>query len=749
MKLLIVESPNKAKHIQHMDSLKDYKVMASYGHIRDLPLRGDDSYVRPPDFSLHYEVSAERKNGFKSKKDIVNDLKKAKDGASDVILASDPDREGEAIAWHLAQVLGLRNPKRVTYQEITETAIKKALASPGTIDMKLVEAQEARRGLDRMIGWEVSPILSNSVGTRASAGRVQTPAVVIIVNRENEIRNFKPVDWWTVEAIFNGPNGVWKAQWKAPEEYFPDGGYAARLASAIPSFPFVVTDFVRKRKRTAPGAPFTTISLQKTASRALGIGVKTVMDLAQSLFEQGLITYHRTDSPNLSGEGESLIRKEGISRKWQLSEKPRQWKAKEGAQGAHEAIRPTEISISNEHSGSNDLEKQLFNLIWKRAMASQLADAQFDTVSVTLDGGVFEGKDAVFKGTGSRLAVPGWKTVYGIEEDEDEAEVSNPVQPLEKGQGVTSFEGKATARKTEPPTRFTQATLVDALEKRGIGRPSTMATIVDTIMSRGLVVEEKKSLIPTPLGENIVKALSGRFSFADPDYTKTIEESLDDISQGKAKYRGLLGKVWDELQKDLQVMKTAAPIVDLPKAPCPNCGESVFQKKSEYGFFWAHPKRDVPGECQMIFQDDNGKPSKLHPCPSCGRFLVRHKGSNGYFWGCSGYRDMEKPCKTTCPDERGKPGSPRTGAPLESSPSGISCPKCGKELEKRQTGSGKDYLKCVPCSASFWSSGDGVGEEWAPFSGSSKSQKNGGGTSKTRSTNSGRGKTASSGRGRK
>ena len=656
MKLVIVESPTKARHISHMLG-NGYQVMASVGHIRDLPLTGEMSYVRPPDFRLNYVVSD-------TKKDVVSNLRTAARGAGEVFLATDPDREGEAIAWHLAQVLKLDNPKRISYQEVTEPTVKKALGSPRSLDRNLIAAQEARRGLDRMIGWEVSPVLSQLIGQTSSAGRVQTPALRLIVEREREIRKFVPVDWWAVEAVFTGPSGEWIARWVAPEEHFPDGTFASRLAAAVPSLPFRVTDFARSRKKQGPPPPFTTSTLQKTASRSLGFGVEEIMQLAQSLFEQGLITYHRTDSPNLSEEGETLIRKEGLKRVFLLSEKPRRWKVKEGAQEAHEAIRPTETSISNEHSGSTDEERKLFNMIWKRTMSSQLADAEFDTVKVVLDAGTFEDRKAVFKGTGSRLLVPGWKSVYGVEEESDEEEEkANPVPALEREQSLRAREGTARAKQTAPPARFSQSTLVDALEKAGIGRPSTYASIVKVLFSKKYILEQKKVLIPTKTGEAVVSALVGKFHFSEVDYTREVEDSLDRIAQGKMPRNALLQKVWEDLGSNLVPLKSG-----VPSTPCPKCQKSAIRLVSKKGNpFWK--------------------------CESCLQFFQDKDGGIGEAFG-----------------ER---------KPLSSD--GPPCPECGKPTGEWKTSKETPYFKCPSEHGSWWSDNGAIGKEWAPFPAKGKS----------------------------
>ncbi|WP_226859086.1 type IA DNA topoisomerase, partial [Acidithiobacillus caldus] len=389
MKLLIVESPTKAKHIQHFLG-SGWQVKASLGHVRDLEKTGDKSYVRPPDFKMNYQITDDKH------KEIVSGLKSAAAKAESVYLATDPDREGEAIAWHLCQVLNIKpsDAKRVTYQEVTEQAVKKAIAAPRPMNMKLVAAQEVRRGLDRMVGWEVSGPLSHSLNTKASAGRVQTPALRLVVERERAIRAFKPTAYFQIQAHM--PGGWW-ALWQdgLPDgEYFQDKAFADALAAALPSMALSVTQAESKPTRKAPPPPFTTSSLQMDGSRALKCGAEDVMKAAQALFEQGAITYHRTDSPNLSEEGEALLRAALQSAGLPIVEKPRRWKAKGDAQEAHEAIRPTDPM--NENAGEDDRQRALYALIRKRALASQMPDAIYQQTSCTLDGGVFQGKPAQF-----------------------------------------------------------------------------------------------------------------------------------------------------------------------------------------------------------------------------------------------------------------------------------------------------------------------------------------------------------------
>lgn len=664
MKLVIVESPTKARHISHMLG-SGFQVMASVGHIRDLPLTGPEAHVRPPDFRLTYVVSP-------GKEAVVAKLKSAAKGTSGIFLATDPDREGEAIAWHLAQVLGLKHPKRIAYQEVTEPAVRKALASPRSLDENLVAAQEARRGLDRMIGWEVSGILSDSLGRRGmSAGRVQTPALRLIVEREREIRKFRPVEHYGVVAHFNGG---WKASWESGEDYWRDRAFAERLATAVPGLSFRVTEASKSARNQAPPPPFTTSTLQKTASKRLSLGLEEVMKLAQSLFEQGLVTYHRTDSPNLSSEGEAMIRAEGARRKIALSEKPRRWKAKEGAQEAHEAIRPTDMT--KESAGNTDLEKSLYGLVWKRAMASQSADARFIVTSATFDAGSVEGRSLVFKATGSRMDLPGWKTVYGVEEEEEgEQETANPVPALDRGETKRAERGELQEKKTKPPSRYSQSTLVEVLEKRELGRPSTYASIVRVLFSRAYIREEKKSLIPTSTGEAVVDALSGRFHFADVDYTKTVEASLDAVADGKKTKLEVLQGGWEDLQSNLKGLKGSPAGEAAPGSPCPACGEKTAIR---------------------LVSKSTGRP----------------------YWKCTAFH-----CRTFFGDDNGKIG----GKFAEKTPmnrNGPPCPDCGKRTGLQETSKGAPYFKCSEGHGPWWSDNGHIGKRWAPFPAKGKSGSN-------------------------
>lgn len=663
MKLLIVESPTKAQHISHF--LGDgWQVKASIGHIRDLEKSGDKSYVRPPDFKMNYAIGDD-------KKDVVAGLKAAASKADAVFLATDPDREGEAIAWHLCQVLGIKpsEAKRVTYQEVTESAVKKAVANPRGMDMRLVAAQEVRRGLDRMCGWEVSGPLSNVVGSKASAGRVQTPALRIIVEREQAIRSFKPTPFFQIMAHMAGG---WRAQWQdgtQEGEYFQDKSFADALANALHTMNLAVTQAESKPTKKGPLSPFTTSTLQQDGSRALKCGTEAVMKAAQALFEQGAITYHRTDSPNLSEEGETLLRNALTAAGLPIIETPRRWKIKEGSQEAHEAIRPTDPA--EETAGADATQQALYQLIRKRALASQMPDAIYQQTSCVLDGGTFQGRPAIFKATGSVITDPGWKKLYqeSADEDGEQPEAANPVPVLTQGATLKPERGEVLSKSTKAPPRFSEATLIKALEDHGVGRPSTYASIIKVLFARAYMEQQngKPPLYPTPLGESVISALAGRFAFADLDWTREIEDSLDQITQGQAQPRVTMQRVWDSLQVGLAGMPAGAVAVTEP-CPVQGCDGRVkrLESKNKPGnFFWACSHKDGHG----LLQDADGKPGQ--PFES-------------------------RPART-----------PEAEGPV--------CKKCKVATGKFSTKTGKPYYRCAKCAGAWWPSKEdesALGEKW-------------------------------------
>lgn len=617
MKLLIVESPTKAKHISHFLG-RDWQVRASLGHVRDLTPKGEASYVRPPDFKMNYEILDDKH------KEIVANLKKAAASASDVYFATDPDREGEAISWHLAQVLGIKTSvaKRVTYQEVTESAVLKAVANPRNINMKLVMAQECRRALDRIVGWEVSGPLSNVLNTKASAGRVQTPAVRIVVEREQAIRKFKSTAYFQIRAHFSGG---WFAIWQdgLPDgTYFQDKAFADALAAALPGMDLTVKRSESKIAFRPPPPPFTTSTLQMDGSRALKVSAEKIMMAAQALFEQGLITYHRTDSPNLSAEGQALLREAATAFSLPLISKPRQWKAKGDAQEAHEAIRPTDPM--KKEAGEDLIQRDLYQLIWRRSIASQMPDAQYQNTAALLDGGVFQGKPALFKANGRKPMDPGWRALYEETKDEDDADAKkqneqqkNPVPSLKIGSLIKPQKGEVVPKQTEPPSRFTEATLIAELEKHGVGRPSTYVSIMRTIFHRGYVERKGKSpaLHPTDLGEKIIGSLTP-FAFADIDYTRSVEETLDSIAKGQAPARDLLLKTYDDIQSTLKQMpagqrngKSVSGGLSCTVDGCNGFLHRMESKKKKGVYFWACRG----GEKHPLLKDKSGSPGEPFP----------------------------------------------------------------------------------------------------------------------------------------
>ena len=573
-KLLILESPGKVKKVQEILG-PGWKVAASVGHVRDLPVK--EMGVAAPDFKPQY-LPTDRG------KDVLSRLAGMVKNAEEVFLATDPDREGEAIAWHLQDALKLKNAKRVTYAEITESAIRAALSNPRSIDMALVAAQEGRRVLDRFCGYLVSGPLSNAVGEKLSAGRVQSPAVRLVVELEKEIKAFSSTTHYGAELTFENVDNItdgWKAAllvkpWlEEDQEYLLDKSLAEK-AAALRSLD--VLDCTESESRVAPPAPFTTSTLQQAASSSLKFTPKQTMQLAQRLYEQGAITYMRTDSPNLSQEAVDAFRAYCEAQGWPVVDKPRTWKSKEGAQEAHEAIRPTHIEV--EEAGTSADEKALYRLIRLRSLACQLEDAVYAVRTLQLGTDV-DGKQALFEAKGRTLVSQGWKILTAedsaTEESDDSPELANPVPAMKPGTKATALSGNLLTKKTKPAPRFTEASLVRELEKRGIGRPSTYAAIIDTISSRKYVTTEKRFLVPTPLGEKIVSGLCGHFSFIEYDFTRTMEQSLDDIAEGKAEYRAVIASAHDQLFREVQEFAKATGKV------CEKCGKPMVHRVKKAG----------------------------------------------------------------------------------------------------------------------------------------------------------------------
>lgn len=664
--LFVIEAPGKKKKLESILGA-DYIVRASGGHIRDLP--ETDLGIDRETYKLKYVAESPR-----SKKSI-DELKSAAKECSRVLIATDLDREGEAIGWHIADVLKLKKPERVTYGEITDKAVKAAIAAPRPLDMNLVHAQEARRALDRLIGWQVSRPLSRKANLKLSAGRVQSPAVLIVVKREREIRAFTPTAHFGASLRFGTDAAWWKADWQTKphlvngSEYLLDQDLAA-AAAAVKRVR--VIDFADTQAKSAPPAPFTTSTLQQRAQVALKFKPKKTMDLAQRLYEQGVITYMRTDSPNLADEFCDELAAYATANGLPLAPKRRKWKAKDNAQEAHEAVRPTHVDVLD--AGENDDEKALYRLIWSRTVASQLADATFAVRTATVESiePVTGDTRAVYIGRGRTLIDKGWKALHDEPEEDDgkdDAEdASRPIPELAIGDELDVERGDVLSKTTKAPSRYTLATLVKELEANGIGRPSTYAGILDKITEREYIAEDKKGFLsPTKNGEAIVDGLVGTFGFIELDYTKGVENELDAIATGAKSYRDVV----------------------------------------------AAADARLTGELTQL------GPETTFPCPSCGRPLRLRNGKSGPFWGCSGYFEPEpNQCKATFPDDDGKPGekAPRPAA-AASPASSHTCPKCNSALrrwtkskEDDPKGRGYDFWSCTnrgKCNATFNPAADG------------------------------------------
>jgi len=695
MNLLIVESPGKIKKIEAYAG-PDFKVMASVGHIRDLPPK--DLGVSPPDYRPRYEATTRGR-------EVITKLRAAAKKADKVYLATDPDREGEAIAWHLAEALDLKDPLRVTFHEITESAVKAAIANPRVIDRNLVYAQEGRRVLDRLVGYQVSPIVSSRLRQSGlSAGRVQSPALRLVVEREQAIKSFKMTSHFGVEIEFEAVENVkdgWKTQWnpkkdwlEGDQEFFLDENKAREIA-ALKNW--TVASYQESESKQAPPAPFTTSTLQQAASNALKLDPKRTMELAQRLYEQSFITYMRTDSPNLSDEAIAEIRSLAAQNDWPVPATPRKWASKDGAQEAHEAIRPTSFTV--EDAGESPDEKALYQLIRIRALASQLMETVYAVTAVALESEL-DGKKVVCEAQGRSLISPGWRVVLtggdqAAEPDED-PEPDNAIPKLREGSQPVAIGGRVLSKKTRPPARFTQASLVKKLEDMGIGRPSTYAAILDNLISRAYVKEDKRQLAATDLGVKIIEALAANFGFTDYGFTKSLEAKLDEIAQGQADYQRVVGSVAELLDKEL------AGLVQSSGLACPDCGRTLcFSEK--HGFWFCPGFKN--GDCSAKFQDDHGKPGqrkeKKDPppltdfkCPKCGKPLARLTGTGAKgpydFFGCS-----DRTCKQSFSVK--EDGTPEFEKKERRPLSNHKCPKCSKALVRLQGSGAKgayDFYKC-------------------------------------------------------
>ena len=669
--LVIVESPAKAKTIKKYLG-NDYEVVASMGHVRDLPKA---------------RLSVDIKNGFapkydiiKGKEKLVKDLKKLASESDNVYLATDPDREGEAISWHLAYILGLPDDycKRVEFNEITKNGVQNGMANPRAINNDLVNAQQARRILDRLVGYKLSPFISQKIRRGLSAGRVQSVALRIIVDRENEIRKFKPEEYWTIDAkfipkgsrksfsatLYSDANGKIKIQ---------NQEQADKIEADLEGAEYTVTKVRNGTRKKSPAPPFITSTLQQEASRKLGFQSRRTMRVAQELYEgvdiqgmgaTGLITYMRTDSLRISNVAIEEV-KNYIAATYgtdYLPAKPRFFKSRSNAQDGHEAIRPSMPSLEPDKIKSSLTTDQykLYKLIWSRFTASQMAECIQKTTQAEI-----EANGYTFKASGYYVEFPGFTTLY-IEGKDETEEKSSQLPPLEKNMPVKCRELKKNQHFTQPPARYTEASLIKTLEEYGIGRPSTYATTITTLTSREYVKREAKSLVPTELGEVITKLMKERFpKIVNVKFTAQMENELDNVESGEVEWNELLEDFYSDFETTLKEAKADMDGVKLKLKEdetdivCDKCGRKMVVKVGRYGKFIACP--GYP-ECKNILKyvEKTGV-----QCPKCGGdVIVKHTKSKRIFYGCSNYPN----CDFVSWNE----------------PVNEKCPQCGEILYKRK-----------------------------------------------------------------
>ena len=661
--LVIVESPAKAKTIERYLG-GGYKVVASMGHLRDLPkstMGVDIEHGFIPDYQP-----------VKGREDVIDKLQKAAKRADTVYLATDPDREGEAISWHLKELLDIPDEKarRVTFNEITKNVVKEGIANPRDIDQDLVDAQQARRILDRIVGYKLSPLLWRKIRKGLSAGRVQSVATRMVLDREREIRDFKPEEYWHLTAILRTEKDqTFPALYHGTEKKKQDLHSQAEVQAvmdAVKGKPFVVADLAHGTKKRSPSPPFITSTLQQEASRRLGMTPRRTMSIAQQLYEGvdvegegtiGLITYMRTDSLRLS---EDALAAAGSFIRQHYGEeyyygKPRRYKAGSNAQDAHEAIRPSVPSLTPEMVKKSLTGEQyrLYRLIWGRFTASQMANAVYDNITVDA---VCAGH--VFRAYHSRIAFPGYTAVYddNREEDEEEQEGKKPLPELVQGQSVALEKLDPEQHFTAPPSRYSEATLIRAMEEKGIGRPSTYAPTITTITAREYVVKEGKYLKPTPLGETVTELMEERFpDIVDVKFTARMEGDLDKVEEGKTDWKGVLSQFYDGFAKDLEQAEMALSGTRI-KVPdevsgeiCPNCGRNLVVKSGRFGRFLACP--GYP-ECSFTMPLVVEMPGK---CPKCGGRIFKRTSKKGYtYYACEkgaecGFMSWDVPTKDNCP----------------------------------------------------------------------------------------------------
>ena len=696
-KLVIVESPTKAKTITKFLG-KDFQVESSFGHIRDLPVKTLGVDVKN-NFEPEYEIPA------KAKKTVAK-LKKFADKAEEVILATDEDREGEAIAWHLAQALNLKNKKteRIVFHEITQKAIEEALKNPRALDLHLVDAQQARRILDRLVGYKLSPLLWKKVARGLSAGRVQSVAVRLVVDREREIQNFESEEYWSIEADLEKDQQKFTVQLAKVKNKSLDKlaikneKEAQKILADLNKAKYQVVSVVKKETLRQPPVPFTTSTLQQEAGKKLGYSAKQTMMLAQQLYEGielgsessvGLITYMRTDSLNLSEFSLNNVRdyvQNKIGKNY-LPDNPRFFKTKsKGAQEAHEAIRPTDVNRTPDEIASylNPKQLKIYKLIWQRTLACQMQPAILDSTTVDI-----KANDYTFRANGSVIKFDGFLKIYKT------AIKENILPALKEKDELNLIELKKLQHFTQPPARYSEATLIKAMEEYGIGRPSTYAPTLSTIQERNYVKKnEEKKLQPTEIGVVVNDLLVENFpQIVDLNFTAKMEEDLDEIAEGKIKWQPVIKEFYDPFaallaKKEKELVKKEI-IEEKTELKCEKCGSPMVMKTGRYGKFLACSNYPECKNIQplLVTEEEQKAEETKEKCPKCNSPLIVKTGRFGKFLACSNYPE----CKFTKPIQKSL---------------GLKCPKCGQgEIVIKRTKRGKIFYACnryPDCDYATW-----------------------------------------------
>ncbi len=659
--LVIVESPAKAKTIEKYLG-KGFEVKSSMGHLRDLPKSTIGVDIQGGFIPQYVEIDG--------KEAMIRDLKKASDKSGTVYLATDPDREGEAISWHLKELLGLDDKKarRITFNEITKKVVTESIKNPRSLDMDRVDAQQARRILDRIVGYKLSPLLWKKIKRGLSAGRVQSVATRIVCDRENEIRAFVEEEYWSIDVQLRliGKPGGFTARFTGDKNgkiELKNGDEAKKIVDAVTGAEFEVQKVTRGTKSRSPAPPFITSTLQQDASRRLGFQPRRTMSIAQQLYEGidiegygsvGLITYMRTDSQRISAEAITSVRSFIRARYGAgfVPKEPRYYKTKSGAQDAHEAIRPTDVAFDPEEikrSLSQDQYK-LYKLIWGRFLACQMENAAYDTYAIDTAADGY-----IFRATAQSVRFHGFLAVYEEGRDDDGEEKAPQLPNIEQGEKLEAAAIVPEQHFTKPPGRFTEATLIRAMEEKGVGRPSTYAPTISTILEREYVIKESKTLRPTPLGEVVTNLMKDKFDdIIDVEFTARMESSLDDVEAGKRAWKDVLKEFYAEFEKELLIAEQDTERIKIPDeetdVPCDLCGRKMVIKSGRFGRFLACPGYPECKATKPITEEMPGA------CPNCASKILKRKSKNGYtYYSCEkgaecGFMSWDVPTKDNCPD---------------------------------------------------------------------------------------------------